>query len=142
MLAEGARALEAVQGRDRAKLSATLNDALDAGSAIGEDALSAARASRAAMIAAATAWLGAFDALAVPSAPGPAPEGLHTTGDPSCCTLASLLGFPAITLPVGRAPNGLPISLQLVGLAGGDDELVATARWCETVLPRWRPPRP
>ena len=74
------------------------------------------------MIAAATSWLAPFDALCAPSAPGPAPEGLGTTGDPSCCTLASLLGFPAITLPVGRSAGGLPLGMQLVGLAGDDDD--------------------
>ena len=137
MLAEGARALGAIQRRDRAKLSATLNDALDAGRAIDEATLARAYASRVAMIAAATSWLAPFDALGAPSAPGPAPEGLGTTGDPSCCTFASLLGFPAITLPVGRSAGGLPLGMQLVGLAGDDDDLLSVAHWCEGALPAW-----
>ena len=142
MLAEGARALGAIQRRDRAKLSATLNDALDAGRAIDEATLARAYASRVAMIAAATSWLASFDALCAPSAPGPAPEGLGTTGDPSCCTFASLLGFPAITLPVGRSAGGLPLGMQLVGLAGDDDDLLSVARWCEAALPAWHHRRP
>ena len=137
MLAEGARALGAIQRRDRAKLSATLNQALDAGRAIDEATLARAYASRVAMIAAATSWLAPFDALGAPSAPGPAPEGLGTTGDPSCCTFASLLGFPAITLPVGRSAGGLPLGMQLVGLAGDDDDLLSVAHWCEDALPAW-----
>ena len=49
-----------------------------------------------------------------PPATGPAPEGLGTTGDPSCCTLWSLLGLSgAVTLPVGLAGNGLPLGMQL-----------------------------
>ena len=47
-----------------------------------------------------------FDAVVAPPAPGAAPKGLAATGDPSCCTLWSLLGFPAITLPVGVARDG------------------------------------
>ena len=48
-----------------------------------------------------TQWLDGYDAVLSPAAPGAAPRGLATTGDPSCCTLWSLLGFPAISLPVG-----------------------------------------
>ena len=110
-----------------ARLSATLNEALDAGRAIGADALARDHAARLAMIAGATAWLASFDALVVPPAPGPAPSGLGTTGDPSCCTLASLLGFPAITLPIALTAERLPLGLQLVGIAGDDDALLAVA---------------
>ena len=142
MLAEGARALASVQSRDRARLSATLNEALDAGRATDDASLARAYASRRAMIAAATAWLADYDALVVPSAPGPAPEGLGTTGDPSCCTFASLCGFPAITLPAGRSAGGLPLGMQLVGLAGDDDALLSVAGWCERALPPWHHRRP
>ncbi|MEO8484880.1 MAG: amidase [Betaproteobacteria bacterium] len=137
MLAEGARALAALQARDRERLSATLNDALDAGRAVGADVLVRDYAARRAMIAGATAWLAPFDALVAPPAPGPAPAGLDTTGDPSCCTFASLLGFPALTLPIARSPHGMPLGMQLVALAGDDDLLLGVAQWCEAALPRW-----
>ena len=55
--------------------------------------------------------------------------GLATTGDPSCCTLWSLLGFPALTLPVGLAQR-MPVGLQLAAPAGCDDSLLAVAAWC------------
>jgi amidase len=90
------------------------------------------------MIAGAIAWLASYDALVAPPAPGPAPEGLHTTGDPSCCTFASLLGAPAVTMPVGRAANGLPVGMQLVGTGGEDGALLSVAAWCEAKLPRWK----
>ena len=75
---------------------------------------------------------------ATPPAPGPAPEGLDTTGDPSCCTFASLLGAPALTLPAGCAPNGLPVGMQFVGMGGEDNALLSVAAWCEAKLPRWK----
>lgn len=138
MLGEGARALGALQDRERGRLSATLNAGLDEGRTVDDAALAKAHETRRAMIAAALAWLEGCDALVAPPAPGPAPEGLDTTGDPSCCTFASLLGAPAITLPAGRAANGLPVGMQLVGKPGEDGALLATAGWCEARLPRWQ----
>lgn len=36
------------------------------------------------------------------------------------CSLLSLLGVPAISVPFGRTPDDLPVGLQLVGRATGD----------------------
>ncbi len=138
MLAEAARTLAPLQDRERRRLSATLNAGLDEGRAIPADAYAAALASRRAMIAAATSWLAGYDALIAPPAPSSAPEGLATTGDPAFCTFASLLGFPAVTIPIGYGANGLPVGMQLVGRAGEDANLLSTAAWCESKLPRWR----
>jgi amidase len=138
MLGEAARAMGPLQDRERARFSATLNAGLDEGRTIGDEALAKAHASRRAMIAGAIAWLASYDALVAPPAPGPAPEGLDTTGDPSCCTFASLLGAPAVTMPVGLAANGLPVGMQLVGTGGEDSALLSVAAWCEAKLPRWK----
>jgi amidase len=135
MLHEAARNLGSLQDRERPRLSAVLNAALDEGRAIAAPAYAHAVASRRTMIAAATDWLARYDALLAPPTTGTAPEGLASTGDPGCCTLASLLGAPAVTLPVARAANGLPLGLQLVGVPGGDDHLLAVAAWCEPRLP-------
>jgi Asp-tRNA(Asn)/Glu-tRNA(Gln) amidotransferase A subunit family amidase len=70
-----------------------------------------------------------YDAILTPSAPGEAPRGLDSTGDPSFCTLWTLAGMPAITLPLMRGANGLPIGVQLVGPRFGDPRLLRTARW-------------
>ena len=80
-------------------------------------------------------WLDGFEAVICPPASGPAPEGLGSTGDPSCCTLWSLTGFPAITLPIELADNGMPLGMQLATAARGDDKLLAVAAWCEARLP-------
>jgi Asp-tRNA(Asn)/Glu-tRNA(Gln) amidotransferase A subunit family amidase len=69
------------------------------------------------------------DAILTPSAPGPAPLGLESTGDPSFCTLWTLAGMPALTLPLLNAANGMPIGVQLVGPRHGDARLLRTARW-------------
>jgi Asp-tRNA(Asn)/Glu-tRNA(Gln) amidotransferase A subunit family amidase len=70
-----------------------------------------------------------FDALVTPAAAGTAPKGLESTGDPSFCTLWTLCGTPAISLPLMRGENGLPLGVQLVGARGNDARLLRTARW-------------
>jgi aspartyl-tRNA(Asn)/glutamyl-tRNA(Gln) amidotransferase subunit A len=72
--------------------------------------------------------------LLMPAAPGPAPQDLSTTGDPSFNALASLTGLPAITIPSGLNAAGMPLAIQLLGPAMADDRLLAAARWCEATL--------
>ncbi|HSA88279.1 MAG TPA: amidase [Burkholderiales bacterium] len=70
-----------------------------------------------------------FDAILTPAAPGTAPKGLGSTGDPAFCTLWTLLGTPAVTLPLLQGANALPLGVQLVGPRNGDARLLRTARW-------------
>jgi len=134
MLFEGARNLGPLQERERARLGPKLNAALDEGRGIAELDYRAALERRTEAIAAFTDWLDDYDAVLSPAAPGTAPEGLSSTGDPSCCTLWSLTGFPALTLPAGVSGNGLPVGLQIACPAGADDRLLALAAWCESKL--------
>ncbi|SIO06975.1 amidase [Vannielia litorea] len=69
------------------------------------------------------------DAILCPAAPGPAPEGLDSTGDAIFNGLWTLCGTPAITLPLLTASNGLPMGVQLVAARGDDARLMRTARW-------------
>ena len=69
------------------------------------------------------------DAIVTPSAPGAAPKGLASTGDPAFCTLWTYLGMPSINLPLMQSGNGLPIGIQLVGRRNDDARLLRTARW-------------
>jgi Asp-tRNA(Asn)/Glu-tRNA(Gln) amidotransferase A subunit family amidase len=69
------------------------------------------------------------DAILTPAAPGTAPKGLDSTGDPSFCTPWTLLGTPALSLPLMRGGNGLPLGVQLVGPRFDDARLLRTARW-------------
>jgi Asp-tRNA(Asn)/Glu-tRNA(Gln) amidotransferase A subunit family amidase len=66
------------------------------------------------------------DACVSLSAPRAAPMGLESTGDPSCTVHASLIGMPAISLPVLQ-DEGLPLGLQVTGFINGDAELFASA---------------
>jgi amidase len=69
------------------------------------------------------------DALICPSAPGEAPEGIASTGDPRFNSIWTLAGTPCVTLPAGTGAKGLPLGLQLVGLRHEDDRLLSTAAW-------------
>lgn len=135
MLYEAVQQLGELQTRERARLSPKLNAALDEGREILAKAYTAARARRDVLVAEATQWLAPFDAMLSPPAPVAAPADLTQTGDPSCCTLWSLLGFPATNIPIAVADNGLPVGLQLASIAGADDQLLAVAQWCAARLP-------
>ena len=134
MLFEAARNLRELQGRERHRLPPLLNGALDEGRNVTQAAYDDARSAREEAIAFFTQWVAGFDAILAPSALGPAPWGLGSTGDPACCTLWSLLGFPALNLPVGHF-GGLPMGLQLAAPQGRDDSLLSVAAWCEARLP-------
>jgi len=49
-----------------------------------------------------------IDLWVSPSALGPAPEGIHATGDPTMNLPWTHAGMPAITLPAGRSKNVSP----------------------------------
>ena len=70
-----------------------------------------------------------YDAILTPAAPGTAPPGLASTGDPAFCTLWTLCGMPAVSVPLMQGAAGLPLGVQLVGPREGDARLLRTARW-------------
>jgi amidase len=69
------------------------------------------------------------DVLLAPSAPGEAPAGLAATGDPIFCRMWTVLHVPAINLPCGLGPHGLPVGLQIIGRRGDDARALAVADW-------------
>jgi Asp-tRNA(Asn)/Glu-tRNA(Gln) amidotransferase A subunit family amidase len=75
-----------------------------------------------------------FDAILMATAPGPAPRDLSSSGDWSLLTPWSHLGQPAVTIPGGLSPEGLPLGLQLVSPTMTDEKLLAVGAWCEDVL--------
>ncbi len=75
-----------------------------------------------------------YDAIIAPAAPGEAPKGLETTGNPMFSTPWTFCGVPAVTLPLLQGENGLPIGVQLIGQSMDDARLLRTARWMMQTL--------
>ena len=71
-----------------------------------------------------------IDLWVCPPAFGPAPEGLLVTGDPAMNMPWTNAGMPALTVPAGKAENGLPLGLQLVARFERDEELLV---WAEEI---------
>ncbi|HJT59059.1 MAG TPA: amidase [Ktedonobacteraceae bacterium] len=65
-----------------------------------------------------------IDLWVCPSAPGPAPEGIKTTGNSIMNLPWTHAGLPAISLPAGCAENGLPLGLQCIGAYMADEHVV------------------
>jgi Asp-tRNA(Asn)/Glu-tRNA(Gln) amidotransferase A subunit family amidase len=68
------------------------------------------------------------DACVTLAAPGPAPAGLQSTGSPQFVVPSSLLGVPALSLPLFML-DGMPLGLQVLGYANADAAAFATAAW-------------
>ena len=82
-----------------------------------------------------TRFMAGYDAVITPPTTGEAPATLDQTGNPGFCTIWSLCGVPAISIPVGFGPRGLPLGLQIVGARDRDDKVLAAAQWCERLFP-------
>jgi Asp-tRNA(Asn)/Glu-tRNA(Gln) amidotransferase A subunit family amidase len=68
------------------------------------------------------------DAFVTLTAPGPAPVAHDHTGNRAYQTYATFLGLPAFSLPL-LTVQCMPLGVQLIGLAGADGALAATANW-------------
>jgi Asp-tRNA(Asn)/Glu-tRNA(Gln) amidotransferase A subunit family amidase len=131
---ESVRALAYERLEHSAELSPRLAQLIDAGMAIGAEVYDQALARAAAARAGLDAFFGSCDAILAPAAPGEAPAGLGNTGNPIFNRMWTLLGIPCVALPAGRADNGLPTAVQLVGKPGGDARLMACAAFLERAL--------
>ena len=67
------------------------------------------------------------------TAPGAAPVGLGSTGNPVFVVPGSLLGVPALSLPL-LEDDGLPLGLQVLGYEQEDAAAFAMARWINEAL--------
>jgi len=76
------------------------------------------------------------DVLLAPSAPGEAPAGLAATGDPVFCRMWTVLQTPAISVPCGTGPHGLPVGLQVIGRRGDDARALSVADWVQQHIGR------
>lgn len=92
-------------------------------------------AERETMRAAHKALAGSVSALVTLSATGAAPVGLETTGDPVFAVISSILGAPAINLPLLEI-DGMPLGFQIIGYPEADEDLFAIAHWILDVFGR------
>lgn len=131
---EGVRALAHERRVHPDLLSDPLRAYLDAAAPMDAATYLAALDTRQTLGAALNAVMAPFDALLTLSAPGEAPLASTGTGDPQFNRVWTLLGGPALHLPTGTGPLGLPIGVQLVGGPGSDQRLLGAAAWLEAAL--------
>ncbi|HSH42080.1 MAG TPA: amidase, partial [Arenicellales bacterium] len=120
------------QGRD--KLSTVLREMIERGQRVAAVDYRAAREGRETLRAELDQVFERFDALLTPAVKGQAPQGLDSTGSPVFCTLWTLCGAPAISLPLMHGKDGMPIGVQLVGRPGEDERLMTTAAWLMEIV--------
>ena len=75
-----------------------------------------------------------LDALITPAALGEAPLAEAGTGDPIMSRMWTALHSPALSVPVGEGPQGLPLAAQLIGALGADDVLLWAGTWLANAL--------
>ena len=129
MEADLARSFETEYARGKDRLSATLREMIERGQKV----LAVDYNEAVGKISALNEFLGEifhhFDVIVTPATTGEAPSGLDSTGSPIFCTLWTLCGVPALSLPLMTGPSDLPVGVQLVGPRGDDARLLRTARW-------------
>jgi Asp-tRNA(Asn)/Glu-tRNA(Gln) amidotransferase A subunit family amidase len=131
MYGEGARVFAEMQRRDRDRLSPRLNALIDEGLSIPDSGLARGLEKKDQLARELDDFLSAFDGIITPPTLGVAPADLTQTGDPAFCTIWSLCGVPAVTIPAGPGPAGLPFGLQIVGPRFSDERALSVALWCD-----------
>jgi amidase len=130
---EIARCLADEHRRHRDLIREPLRGMLDEGAAMPVSEYDAACERLRDASAALDSVFGEVDALLVPAAPGEAPAAA-ATGDPMFNRVWSALGVPAVTVPAGVGPSGMPLGVQVVGPPGHDAHVLAAAAWVEKAL--------
>ncbi|MEK6771048.1 MAG: amidase [Pseudomonadota bacterium] len=134
MFAEGAVTFAKLHAQQRDQLSPELNQLIEEGSRLRATRFEEAREQRQRLRTELLRRMLLCDAVVTPPARGEAPATFGHTGDPSFCTIWTLCGVPAVTIPVGLGPQGLPLGLQLVGRFLEDPSLLSVAQWCAQAI--------
>ena len=69
------------------------------------------------------------DVLITPAACGEAVADLVSVSNSAFNRIWTLMHVPCVTVPAYTGPNDLPVGVQIVGPAGGDDRTLALAQW-------------
>ena len=131
---ENIRALAFEYERHRDRIDPLLCTQLDRAAAISADEYDAARrlASRARQLLADA--MAEHDVILTPSAPGAAPRGFATTGDPMFNRLWTLMGAPCVNVTGLNDGDGLPLGIQIVGRFGRDHAALEAALFVEQAI--------
>ena len=70
-----------------------------------------------------------YDAVIAPAAAGEAPSVESGADDSVFCEIWALCGLPTLCVPLLEGEAGLPVGVQLIGSANGDDRLLRSAGW-------------
>jgi Asp-tRNA(Asn)/Glu-tRNA(Gln) amidotransferase A subunit family amidase len=120
--------LRGARARDAEKLSKIMLQRLHESETLTLADYRAALAERAKVRAVYSELAACCDGCITLSAPGAAPAGLQSTGNAQFAVPSSLLGVPALSLPLFEV-DGMPLGLQVVGFAGEDAAAFALAAW-------------
>ncbi|HEX9322089.1 MAG TPA: amidase [Xanthobacteraceae bacterium] len=133
---EAYRALAFEYDRHRDRIAPTLRKLLDNAAEITaeryDDARRATRRARQLL----GDLLDEVDVILTPSAPGAAPHGLQTTGNPIFNRLWTLMGTPCVNVPGLADDAGLPLGVQIVGRFGRDRSALEAALFLERAIAR------
>jgi Asp-tRNA(Asn)/Glu-tRNA(Gln) amidotransferase A subunit family amidase len=146
--AEAARAHRIIQGYEafralafeydnhRDRIGAILRRQLDDAAAIDADAYDDARRTARRARQALLTLLADGEVLLTPSAPGAAPAGLASTGEPTFNRLWTLLGTPCVNVPGLTDPSGLPLGVQIIARFGRDRFALSAAAYLQLAIER------
>ena len=134
MLAEIAHNLRRYYDRGADRLAAETRAAIEEGRTISAADYLAALDWRDTLYAGLEEVFERYDAIVTPAAPGEAPVGLDSTGSAVFNSLWTLLGVPAVTLPLLTGANGMPVGVQLIGPRLNDGQLLRSARWLANTI--------
>jgi Asp-tRNA(Asn)/Glu-tRNA(Gln) amidotransferase A subunit family amidase len=132
---EGFRALAFEYDRHYDLIDKRLRDTLDAAAAITADQYDAARRTGSRARQALADAMADYDVILTPSAPGAAPEGFASTGNPMFNRLWTLMGTPCVNV-TGLSENELPLGVQITGRFGRDRDTLEAALFLEQAIAR------
>jgi Asp-tRNA(Asn)/Glu-tRNA(Gln) amidotransferase A subunit family amidase len=120
--------IRGARDRDAEKLSKFMRQRLEDSEALTLADYRAMLAERARIRSVYAALAGACDGCIALPASGPAPAGLQSTGNAQFAVPGSLLGIPALSLPLFEI-GGMPLGLQVLGFANEDAAAFALSGW-------------
>jgi Asp-tRNA(Asn)/Glu-tRNA(Gln) amidotransferase A subunit family amidase len=133
---EAFRALAFEYDDRRDRLGPVLRRQLDDAASIDADAYDQARRTTRRARQALLDLLADGEVILTPSAPGAAPPGLGSTGEPTFNRLWTLLGTPCVNIPGLSDQTGLPLGVQIVARFGRDRFALSAAAFLEQAITR------